>query len=387
MIAHPQGAACVSVSWLSSRATPPPRCSHRWHGYARRKVTHAALPINYNPIHGAQRPHHHPSKTEPPGMGKNNGLAIGVDLGGTNIQVGVVDENDQVVAREKTKTKGELGFEGVVDRVAKTISKALNKSEYKESDITAVGVGAPGTIDFKKGIVTQAVNLRWTNVPLADALSKLLKAPVRIDNDVNVGAWGEFIAGAAKGQSDMLAVFVGTGIGGGLVLNGEIYHGAFSTAGEIGHTIIHADAPLGRRSLENCASRTSVVNRLKQLILSNHPSIVSELVDGDLDNIRSKVIAEAVKANDALTLKVVKQAAHEVGVAVASQVTMLSLPCVVLGGGLVEAVGEPFVGWVRETFDDLVSPPDLRACKILESKLGDDAGIIGAAVLARDQAG
>ncbi|NJL31663.1 MAG: ROK family protein [Phycisphaerales bacterium] len=208
---------------------------------------------------------------------------------------------------------------------------------------------------------------------------------VVVENDVNVAAWGEFSVGACKGVKDMLAVWVGTGIGGGLVLNGELFRGHHLTAGEIGHTVIHADAALGRRTLENSASRTAVVNQLVQLISANHASKITQIVGGDFTAIRSRVIAKALEMDDPLTRTVLEQAARYVGVAIANTVTMLSLPCVVVGGGVTDSLGRVWVEWVRQAFEEHVFPQELRKCRIVASRLGDDAGIVGAAFLARNR--
>lgn len=320
-------------------------------------------------------------------MSKEDGLYIGVDLGGTSIKMGVVDGKDRLVATNKSKTKAEEGAEAVVKRLAKSIREMLEEAKIKENDISGLGIGAPGTIDIDKGVVVNATNLRWNKLPLGKMLSSELGVAVSVDNDVNVGTWGEVMLGAARGHKDVLGIFVGTGIGGGVVLGGKLYHGHFSTAGEIGHTVIHADGPLGRTTLEQCASRTSLVNQLVHLMLANHPSKLWNLCDGDLREIRSKALAQAVEQGDELTINVVRQGAFYVGIAIANVVTMLSLPCVVVGGGLTEAIGKPYVEWVRTAFEQHVFPPELKGCRIVASKLGDDAGVFGAALLARERVG
>lgn len=317
-------------------------------------------------------------------MSDKNTITVGVDLGGTNMSAGVVRGN-KLLNRDKTKTKADDGSEKVIKRLIKLIDGVIDDAKVDRDEVQAVGVGAPGAIDPKTGVVLKAVNLRWDKLPLADELEKQLKLPIVVDNDVNVGAWGEFRAGAARKHNELLAVFVGTGIGGGLVINGQLYHGSMGTAGEIGHTLAKPDAPLGRRTLENLASRTAMVNLLTQLILANHDSVISQITDGDLSRIRSKVLAEAVKRDDELAVTVLRDGAHYVGKACADVVTLLSLPCVVIGGGVAEALGETYVGWVREAFESHVFPPDLKKCKVLLSELGDDAGVIGAALLAADR--
>lgn len=312
---------------------------------------------------------------------------IGIDLGGTSIKFGVLDAKDRLIATEKAKTKAEEGAEAVIKRLARTVREMLEGAKLKVSDIGGLGIGAPGTIDIEKGVVVNATNLRWNKVPLGKMLGAELGLAVSVDNDVNVGTWGEVMLGAAKGYKDVLGVFVGTGIGGGVVLGGKLYQGHFSTAGEIGHTIIHADGPLGRQTLEQCASRTSLVNQMVQLMLANHPSKLWDLCEKDVREIRSKALAQAIEQGDALTTRVVKQGATYVGMAIANVVTVLSLPCVVLGGGLTEAIGKPYVEWVREAFEEHVFPPELKECRLVASKLEDNAGVIGSALLARERQG
>ncbi len=318
-------------------------------------------------------------------MAKKELHYIGIDLGGTNIQGGVLGARGRLVHRASMKTKAEAGSDAVLKRIVDLTQELIAGARIKRSSIGGLGIGAPGAIDIRRGVVLEAVNLRWSNFPLARVLSRKLKLPVTVDNDVNVGAWGEQQMGAAVGHDDMLGIFVGTGIGGGLVLGGKLYHGHYLTAGEVGHESIRADAPLGRRTLENVASRTAVVNLLTQLIAANHRSILPQLTGGDLSKIRSKVLAEALAKRDELTTNVLKQSATYVGTAAANAVTLLSLPCVVIGGGMASALGRPYLEWVRTAFMERVFPRQLRRCKVVLSKLGDDAGVVGAALLARER--
>ena len=313
----------------------------------------------------------------------SNDLYIGVDLGGTNIQAGVVTSEGNVLATDRTKTKAELGADEVIHRLTKLVHEVCEQADCKPQDTAGLGVGAPGTIDVPRGIVTKAVNLRWDNLPLGQMLQKKIGLRVTVDNDVNVGAWGEFVAGSGRDHSDQLAVFIGTGIGAGLIINNQIYHGSHLTAGEIGHTLSISNGDLGRRSLENLASRTAIVNLLTQLIHANHSSILTELTDGDLTRIRSKVLAQAYSQNDPLTVEVISRAAHHVGVAIANAVTLLSLSCVVVGGGVTEALGDPWVAQIKRAFREYVFPPELQQVPILPSSLEDNAGVVGAGLVAK----
>ena len=310
---------------------------------------------------------------------------IGLDLGGTNVQGGIVTAEGEVLARDKTKTKAEEGAEEVLKRIDKLVGKLLDKADLKRQHITALGIGAPGPIDPDRGVVINAVNLRWRDYPLAEKLSDMLEMPIYVDNDVNVGAWGEHKAGAGRGYDDLMGIFVGTGIGAGLVFNGSLYHGRCRTAGEVGHTVIQADGPLGLRTLENFASRTAIANRIQQLIQSNHTSMLADKVAPG-EKLKSKLLAEAWEQEDALAREVISDAARHVGVAIANAVTLLSLPCVVVGGGVTEALGEPWMEMIRSSFREHVFPAELAETQLVASELEDDAGVVGAALLARRHA-
>ncbi len=250
-----------------------------------------------------------------------------------------------------------------------------------------MGLGAPNVVDPAKGVVIEAVNLRWDNVPLARLLTKKLGVPAFIDNDVNVAVLGENLMGAGKNSANLLGVWVGTGIGGGLILNGSLYYGHFMSAGEIGHTILFPHHALGQRSLEHNCSRSAIVERLVRLIRSNHKSKITAEVGEEFDKIKSRTLARYYHGGpkeDRLVIEVIDHAAEELGVAVASVVTLLSLPRVVIGGGLAEALGKPFVDRVEASTRKLVFPQALRKVDVIPSQLADNAGIFGAAMIAME---
>lgn len=307
---------------------------------------------------------------------------IGIDLGGTNMQVGVVAPDGQVIASVKRKTRADEGPKAVIQRIAEAVRGVCADAGTDPMALGGVGIGAPGVIG-SSGVVIEAVNLRWNNMPLADSLGEVLGLPVYVDNDVNVALYGEFANGAAKDCTHVLGVWVGTGIGGALILDGQLYYGKHNTAGEIGHTILIPNHPPGSRSLEHNCSRTAIVDRLVRLIRSNHKSLITDLAEGDLDNVRSKTIAEAYKSRDPLTMEVVDSAADLLGIAVANVVTLLSLDRVVLGGGLTESLGQALVKRVKDSARRFVYPELLRNVKIVGSELEELAGVVGAAMLAR----
>jgi glucokinase len=321
-------------------------------------------------------------------------LYVGIDLGGTNMQIGVVapDGKDdyKVIGQAKRKTKAEDGAEAIMDRIAEGVLEACTAAEVQTTALVGVGIGAPGVVDPVKGTVVEAVNLRWNNVELADMLSKRLKTKVVVDNDVNVAVYGEYRLGAGRGSQHLLGIWIGTGIGGGFVLSGKLHYGHFLSAGEIGHTILFPFHPLGSRTLENNASRTNVSNRIIKLINSNYKSkLTSELGDDPekwSKEVKSKLIAQHYRGGereDALVIKVVDDAAEMIAVAAANCVTLLSLDRVVLGGGLTEACGKPFVERVAKHAREMIFPRSIAdKVDIVASKLEDHAGILGAAMLA-----
>lgn len=323
---------------------------------------------------------------------------VGVDLGGTNINVGVVDAEGRVLAdsRLNKKTQAVLGPEVVIDRIIDAIRESCDQSGLSPRQLGGIGIGAAGAVDPRSGVVLRGGNLGFNKVPLAHRIRRRLGVPVYLENDVNVAVYGEWKMGACVGARDVLGVWIGTGVGGGLVLNGQLYGGGFLTAGEIGHMPLVLGAPLGRRSLEQNCSRTAIAERLISLVSSGHASMLKRSIEeerrrarekGEIDPtklLRSRHVAEAYRRGDDLTVKVVHEAAELLGTAIAGVVTLLSLPHVVLGGGFTEAIGDPWVREVRQAVRERVFPPELRKVEVLGTALRDNAGIVGAAMLARE---
>lgn len=318
-------------------------------------------------------------------MAKSNKPAVGIDLGGTNMQIGIVSPDLKLIGQAKKKTKAGDGAAAVIDRIVEGVLEAAAEAKVTVKELATVGIGAPGAVDPDSGTVLEAVNLRWKNYPLAEILAKRLGIPVFLDNDVNVAVWGEYRMGAGKESKNMLGVWVGTGIGGGLILNGQMYYGHFMTAGEIGHVIALPANPPGQRSLEHNCSRTAVVDQIVRLIKSNRKSKITEMCEGDFDKIKSSMLAKAYEQDDELVHEVVNHAAELLGTEIAGVVTLLSLERVVLGGGLTEAIGKPFVERVEKAVKHFAFPDRCKQVKVVASQLEDTAGIFGAALIAFDR--
>ena len=227
-------------------------------------------------------------------------------------------------------------------------------------------------------------------MPLKAELEARIDIPAFVDNDVNVGTLGEHTFGAGQNVQNLVGIFVGTGIGGGIILNGELFHGASKTAGEIGHIIVKADGPkcgCGTRGcLEALASRTAMAKQFQKAILKKKKkSILTELTDGDLGLIRSGTLAKAVRSKDKLTLKVFKDVTKYLGVGIGSIVNFLNPEMIVLGGGVVEALDDKFIDDIRKAAKKYALPDTLKGVQIVKAELGDNAGVLGAAALARQR--
>ncbi len=313
---------------------------------------------------------------------------VGVDMGGTKILSAVIDAEGNILGTAKLSTKAAEGASAVMDRIAESIRKAIDKSGVNETSIEAIGIGAPGPLDPATGVVIFAPNLGWRDVPLKAELEARTGVPTFVDNDVNVGTFGEHAFGAAQGVQNVVGIFVGTGIGGGIILNGELFHGASKTAGEVGHIIVKAGGPrcgCGTRGcLEAIASRTAMAKQFRKAIEKKRKkSVLTKLTDGDLSIIRSGVLVKAIQANDKLTLKVFKKVTRYLGIGVGSIVNFLNPDMIVLGGGVVEALDDTFIDNIRSYAEKYALPDTLSGVQIVRAKLGDNSGILGAAALAR----
>ena len=323
-------------------------------------------------------------------MAVNDDYVVGVDMGGTKILAAVINAKGEIVQQAKRATKPKKGPEEVIERITRCVREAIDSAELNPSQIRAIGIGSPGPLDPETGVIIFAPNLGWSNVPLKAKLEANLSIPTFVDNDVNVGTLGEYAFGAGQGVKNLVGIFVGTGIGGGIILDGKLFHGVNKTAGEIGHMIVEAKGPRcgcgNFGCLEAVASRTAITRDLQKAILKKgKKSKLTELNGGNLDLIRSKAIARAVKQGDKPTIKVVRRAAKYLGISVASIVHFLNPEMVVLGGGVVEAMGDSLLDPIRHAAAEYALPTTMDGVQIVAATLGDNAGVIGASVLARER--
>lgn len=322
-------------------------------------------------------------------MRKEKAWIMGIDLGGASMKGIVVNGRSKILASNKKKTEVRPKPKVWINEIVSFVAQTAGDAGIKPRDLGAVSIGAPGTIDVERGVVIDAPNLGWHNVPLGPALKSRLGVPVLVENDVNAGVVGEYVFGAAKWASDLVGVFVGTGIGGGIICGGELYGGSHGWAGEMGHTVLLAGGPLcgcGHRGcVEALASRTAMERDVLDAVKAGRSSAVIRIMkERHKDRMTSSVIEAALDRKDAVMKEVLKRAEYYLGILVANIVNALDPECVVIGGGIAGRLGEDFVGPIRKTATEyFLHPEAIKRIKIVKGTLGDRAGALGAAALAR----
>lgn len=312
---------------------------------------------------------------------------LGIDLGGTKVLAAVLDAEGRIIARARAKTQAWRDDEEVFQTITHTSHRAIQKAGVKPAEIAAVGIGAPGPIDFDTGYIIETANLKFKNFPLGPRLAEEFQCPTLVENDVNAGLYGEFKAGAARGASEVLGVFIGTGIGGGLIINGALYRGFSTGAGEVGHIVVEAGGPRcgcgNRGCLEAVASRTAMSRDIRNETKRKGRRAESKRLVKQDDLLSGKELKAAYDSDDQLVRKIIHRAAKSIGIGIGSILNLLGAEMVVLGGGVIEAFGGDFVDRVRRSAGDIAFDINFKDAKIIRAELGDDAGVIGAAMLAR----
>jgi glucokinase len=312
---------------------------------------------------------------------------VGVDFGGTKILSAVFDEHLNHVARAKVSTKPDRGAEVVIGRIARSVREAVDECDLQMKQIRGIGVGAPGAVDPDSCRVIFAPNLGWENVPLKKALEKELGAPVFLENDCNIAALGIFESELKGKPRSMVGVFLGTGIGGGLILDGQLYSGFNRTAGEIGHMVIEVGGPKcncgNRGCFEAVASRSALFRKIQAAVKEGQKTILTEMLGPDLKNLRSGDLRKAIRKGDKFVDRIVEEAAEYTGIAVANLINIFNPEVVALGGGIIDALEDEMMAIIVETAQDYAMNGTFKGIEIVAAKAGDAAGVIGGAVLAR----
>lgn len=312
-------------------------------------------------------------------------FAIGIDFGGTKVLAGVVNtKTGELVATSKKKTKQAGEQQQLMKRLAIVIDGAIEEAGIDAGRIKGIGIGVAGMVDREKGILLSGVNIGANNLKIAEPLMEQYGIPVRLGNDVEVATLGEMHFGAGKKCENFVCIFVGTGIGSGIVHQGEIYHGASGTAGEIGHTVLFPEGrPCncgGFGCLETYASRMAIARQVIAGIKRGQNTSVANEIDETKGLLRSRTLAQAVETGDTLVTRCVIDAARHLGTGLATIVNFYNPERIILGGGLVEEVGL-YYDVAVEAAGHLVLPIPGKALNIKKAKLGDFAGIVGAAML------
>ncbi len=320
-------------------------------------------------------------------------FVLGIDIGGTNLVVGSVAEDGSALhALGTAPTQAESGATAVVDRLVDLAQRTIaqTRREVPGAEIAGVGVGAPGPLDTKSGVVLLTPNLGWVNMPLRQIIHERLGLQAALDNDANCAVLGEWWVGAARGARHAIGITIGTGIGGGLVLDGRLYHGASDVAGEIGHATIDTE---GRRCkcgnygcLEAYASGPNIAVRAVEALQAGADSLLSKKVGGELSMITAQTVYEAAQEGDELALEVVNDTAKFLGAGIANLLNVFNPEVVVVCGGVTLAGDHLFVPLRREVARRAFKPA-VQACRIVPGELINTAGVYGAARVFLDQTG
>ena len=311
---------------------------------------------------------------------------IGIDLGGTNIAVGVVSEAGSILAETSAKTLAERPYQEVIRDMAACVMKAVTKAGMTEADIASIGIGIPGVAQGDSGVVFNCTNLGWINVPLRAEMQKYINKPVFLDNDANVAALAESYFGVSAGYKSSVMITLGTGVGGGIVINGRPWAGAHGRGGEIGHmTLVPDGAPCtcgNNGCVERYCSATAIIRMAKQECYSFPNTAILKKAGGDINRVNAKLVIDAAKEGDASALRVFNSFVKYLAMTINDITAFFDPDIIVLGGG-VSYAGDFLLNSVAELLPRYQMFKALPIPKLALAKLGNEAGIVGAAMLGK----
>ena len=309
-------------------------------------------------------------------------VIIGVDLGGTNVKTAIVSEDKKIIAKESRPTQAEEGPVAIMDLMAQCVTDLMGANGLDMSQALAAGFGAPGPMNWQTGIVFEPPNLPgWKNVPLAEEMQKRLQIPCDVDNDANVACYGEYWLGAGQGAESIVVFTLGTGVGGGIVVFGQLLRGIDGTAGELGHITVQRDGRLCGCGSRGCLEAYASVTGMKRTAMDGWDGAdtsLRELCGGDPEALTGELIFKAAKAGDRYARHVFQETAIWLGLGAASMVNALNPERIVLCGGMI-AAGDMLFDTVRKTVAENAFEVPARRCEILPAGLGSDSGVIGCA--------
>jgi glucokinase len=309
---------------------------------------------------------------------------IGIDIGGTNVKIAIVDNNGKIAFSESASTRAEMGYEFTIKNIINLIKESLTKSEVSIEQVGGIGAGCPGQIDSVNGIVRALPNIPgWVNVPLAEILMKEFDKPVKIDNDVRVATLGEYKFGAGKGYQNLICITVGTGIGSGIIADGKLIRGASLSAGELGHVIVQENSTeicgcgnLG--CVEAIASGPAIVKQAELYLMTGKSTKFKEIAAGC--SITPEIVAEAALQGDGVAKRIFERTGYWIGIALSSVVNLLNPEVIIVGGGVAQA-GDLLLDPIRETISKRALAISAQTVQIIPAQLGNSAGVVGASLL------
>lgn len=316
----------------------------------------------------------------------DNQVYAGIDIGGTNIKFGLFDSTGKILYRQRKPTMAQKGAEPLLHLVGNIGENLLYYAADEELEVLGLGVGTPGAVDFRTGkVIGTCPNIDgWQGTELGSVLSERLNMLVRVDNDVHAMALAEARFGAAAGAESVVCVTVGTGVGGAVIINGELWRGANYAAGELGHMSINFDSDIKHSgipgSIEAYCSSSSLVGRVTARLHKQLTPAFDAVLDGDLDNLTIRKIFSALRKGDEVARESLDETAEFLGVGLAGIVNLLNPEVVVIGGGVADG-GGGFVSTVAKKIKELAFPVAVEKLKVKKASLGNDAGFIGAGLL------
>ena len=310
---------------------------------------------------------------------------LGIDVGGTNIVAGIVDENYKIISTSKRKTNSPRPVDSIISDIAAIAFDAINAVGLKKEDIDAAGIGIPGSIDISNGLVCMANNIGFFNVPIVKILKEKTAMEFYLVNDANAAAYGEFIAGAGVGSKDFIMITLGTGVGGGIIINGKIYSGSNNAGGELGHTVISIDGEMCSCGRQGCweayASATALIRQTKQAMKKYPNTVMWKLCKKDINAVNGLTAFEAMRQGDIVAKDVVDKYIKYIAVGIANNINIFQPEIICIGGGISNE-GDNIIVPIKQYVDGENYARNIeKKVQITTAKLGDDAGIIGAAYI------
>ena len=313
-------------------------------------------------------------------------MYLGIDVGGTNIAVGVVNENKEIIAKASNKSPVPCTMDEFCDTMALTAKQAMEKAGITLEDIPWVGIGCPGTVNRGTGIIEFTNNLHFSNWPLVEMMKERMGGKdVIIENDANAAAYGEYIAGAGRGTNDFIAITLGTGVGGGVIIDGKIYSGSNYAGAELGHTVIAMGGEMCSCGRQGCweayASATALIRQTKQAMIKYPKSVMWELCGGDINRVDGRTAFDAMRKDDAAGKMVVDKYVEYVAVGVSNNINIFQPDVLCIGGGISKE-GDNLIKPIKAFLEGENYARNIeKNTEIKVAELGNDAGIIGAAYL------